>query len=271
MQFRSGFGLVAAGIGVSALLFFSLVPSARADTHTVVIGADPWCPYICDLGESQQGLMVDIAREALANSGYEMIYNNINWARTKQLVLAGEIDGLVGTSKDTDTDYHFPETALAMTGSCFFRRAEDQWEYESTDSLESQTMGWISEYWFQEIPGLNEWLKAHEGTSKLLTVSGTDIYTRLIKLLMAGRISTFADDPVVIHYELKKQGLQDQIKVAGCPGPFLETYVAFSKKTGRGEALAKALDDGFEKLQQDGRLDAILDAYGLTQQSWMPR
>ena len=98
MLFRSGFNQLAVSIGISALLYFCFVPMAQADSRTVVIGADPWCPYICDMGESQQGLMVDIAREALAYSNYTMVYSNINWARAKQMVLAGDIDGLVGLS-----------------------------------------------------------------------------------------------------------------------------------------------------------------------------
>ena len=35
--------------------------------------------------------------------------------------------------------------------------------------------------------------------------------------------------------------------------------------------LARALDIGFKKLKQEGRLDAILEPYGLNQESWMPR
>ena len=271
MSIRSGVNPIAASIALLALLYFCLLSEARAHNHEVVIGADPWCPYICDMGESQQGLMVDIAREALAYSDYEMVYSNINWARTKQLVLAGEIDGLVGTVQAPGLEYHFPETALALTGACFFRLAADQWEYQSPQSLESKTMGWISEYWFEGIPGLNEWIEEHRETSQLVAISGTDTHPRLFKLLLAGRIHTFADDPNVIHYELKRQGLQDKIVMAGCPAPMLKTYVAFSKKTGRGKELARALDIGFEKLREEGRLDALLEPYGLDQESWMPR
>lgn len=269
--FQSRFDLPVASIGVLVLLYFCLVPAVQADSRTVVIGADPWCPYICDSGGSQQGVMVDIAKEALAYSDYEVIYSNINWARAKQMVLAGDIDGLVGTTKAPHTNYHFPETALAFTGACFFRRTSDQWEYKSPQSLDSQTMGWISEYWYVGIPGLNEWIKANEETSQLVTISGTDTYPRLFELLMSGRISTFIDDPNVIHHALKRHGLQDKITMAGCPGPKLKHYAAFSKETGRGESLARALDIGFEKLKQEGRLDAILEPYGLNQDSWMPR
>ncbi len=271
MLFRSGFKRIAVRVGISALLYFCLVPVAQADSRTVVIGSDPWCPYICDTGESRQGMMVDIAREALAYSDYEVIYSNINWARAKQMVLAGDIDGLVGTSKTAHTDYHFPENALAMARSCFFRRAADSWEYKSPRSLDSQTMGWINEYLFDDVTGLDEWVDAHKGTSQLVTISGTDTYARLFKLLLSGRISTFAEDPNVIHYELKRHGLLDKISLANCPGPAQKVYAAFSKKTQRGEELARALDFGFEKLRQDGRLDAILETYGLNQQSWMPR
>jgi ABC-type amino acid transport substrate-binding protein len=172
---------------------------------------------------------------------------------------------------EQSTPYQFPKTALGVSETCFFRRVSDQWEYKSPQSLASQTMGWINDYLFGDNTGLNDWVTAHKGTSQLLTVSGTVTHPRLFKLLLTQRISTFAEDRYVISYKLKKLGLQDKIAVAGCTGPIDKVCVAFSQKTGRGEMLAKALDDGVEKLRRNGRLAAILKTYGLNEDSWVPQ
>lgn len=273
MFYQSKLNLAFVSFSLSAILYFCFVPAAQAQSRSVVIGADPWCPFICDSGGPQQGLMVDIAKEALALSGYEMSYRNIPWARAKKMVRHGAIDGIVGTGNygPEATPYQFPETALGVSETCFFRRVSDQWEYKSPQSLASQTMGWINDYLFGDNTGLNDWVNAHKGTSQLLTVSGTVTHPRLFKLLLAQRISTFAEDRYVINYKLKKLGLQDKIAVAGCTGPIDKVYVAFSQKTGRGEMLAKALDDGVEKLRRNGRLAAILKTYGLNEDSWVPQ
>ena len=86
---------------------------------------------------------------------------------------------------------------------------------------------------------------------------------------MQNGISTFAEDRFVISYELKKHGLQDKISVAGCAEPVENVYVAFSSKIARSAALAEALDKGVEELRQNGRLAAILETYGLQEDTWM--
>ncbi|MBT3359006.1 MAG: transporter substrate-binding domain-containing protein [Rhodospirillales bacterium] len=271
--FRSRFNLLLFSFSLSAILYLCFVSALQADPKPVVIAADPWCPFICDTGGPQQGLMVDIAKEALALSGYELSYQNINWARAKRMVRAGIVDGIVGTAKSTPerTPYHFPETALGVVETCFFRRASDDWEYKSPRSLASQTMGWINDYVYGSNPGLNDWVIAHKETPQVLTVTGTDTHARLFKLLLARRISTFAEVRSVINYELRNLGLQEKIEMAGCIKPIEKVYVAFSKKIAHGELLAKALDEGVDKLRHNGRLGAILETYGLNEETWVPR
>jgi len=272
MIFQSRTGHMLRVLAVSATLCTALATTVQSQTKSVVIGADPWCPFICDTGGVQQGLMVDIAKAALAQSGYKMSYKNISWARAKKMVRIGALDGIVGTANlgPEKTPYDFPQTALGVAEVCFYRRATDKWVYSSVQSLASRTMGWINDYGFDKNTGLNEWVKEHRETSQVLMISGTDTHPRLFKLLLAGRISTFAEDRYVIEYALKRRGLQDRIEVAGCTKPTEKVYVAFSAKTGRGVALAKALDKGVEKLRQNGRLADILRLYGLTEKTWVP-
>ena len=256
------------------LLTFALLAAAPAqadDNRKVVIGADPWCPFICPDNKQHQGLMVDVAREALAATGYDLEYRNINWARAKKMTRSGALDGLVGTANlgPEKSPYDFPETALGVAETCFYRKAENDWTYSSPASLNDQFMGWINDYGFDPSSGLNEWIERHRGTSRVLIVSGTSTHPRLFKLLLGNRISTFAEDRYVTSYKLKDLGLLGKIEVAGCTTPKEKVYVAFSQKTGRGKALAKALDEGVRILRENGRLKKILAYYGLTPETWM--
>jgi polar amino acid transport system substrate-binding protein len=273
MNFRNILQVGIALIFSVAILLTGFSLAAQADSKLIVIGSDPWCPFVCVDEGSNQGLMVDIAIEALALSGYKVTFQNINWARAKKMVRAGKLDGIVGTSQSTQdqTPYDFPETALGVAVTCFFRRVGDAWEYTSVASLEKHTMGWINDYGFGSGSPLDEWVKAHKGTSNILTVSGTNTHPRLFKLLQGKRINTFAEDRFVISYALKKMALLDKIEPAGCVEPTEKVYVAFSQKTGKGKTLAKALDEGVVGLRQSGRLRAILEVYGLTLDDWQPQ
>jgi polar amino acid transport system substrate-binding protein len=273
MNFRTVLQPGFARIFLLMILLVGFSFAAHADNKSIVIGADPWCPFVCVDEGSNQGLMVDIAIEALALSGYKVSFQNINWARAKKMVRRGTLDGIVGTSQSTpdQTPYDFPETALGVAETCFFRRAGEPWEYTSVESLTGRSMGWINDYGFGPGTPLDEWVDANKGTPNILTVSGTNTHPRLFKLLMRNRIDTFAEDHFVISYALKKMALQDKIEPAGCVKPTEKVYVAFSQKTGYGKALAKALDEGVVGLRQSGRLAAILEFYGLTLDDWQPQ
>ena len=86
--------------------------SGETSQRSLTIVADPWCPFNCKPDHVQQGFMIDIAREALALSGYTLNYQITNWARAKLMVQRGEAEGIVGMARSSRTEplYLFPET-----------------------------------------------------------------------------------------------------------------------------------------------------------------
>jgi len=261
-----------------AVLCFCLLTSlmtdagtANADNKVITVGADPWCPYNCSPNEQHKGMMVDIASEALALSGFILKYDVINWARAKRMVKLGELDAIIGMSRSPTSEpfYLFPDTALGQSQVCFYRIAgNNQWEYQSIESMKSQTLGWINDYGFSN-EDLDQWVKNNKQTARVLNVAGVNVYPRLFKLLQINRISTFAEDKNVIAFELKKAKMEDEIEVAGCLDSIDKVHLVFSLKAKDNKLWASALDSGVEVLRKNGRLESILGHYGLTLESWV--
>ncbi|GAB1623039.1 hypothetical protein AAOGI_30890 [Agarivorans albus] len=214
--------------------------------------------------------MVDIAREALALSGFELNYQTLNWARAKQITQTGELDGIVGMSSSINSQrlYYFPKTPLAQSQICFYRRADDNWQYQSIESLAKVKFGWINNYLFASAP-LDSWVEEHIDTRQLVNITGKNAHRRLLRLLEIKRIDTFAEDRNVVAYAIKQQGLENEIKIAGCLPQVDKVYLAFSLQAEQKEVWAKALDRGIIQLQQMGKLQPILSRYGLTTEAWL--
>lgn len=176
--------------------------------------------------------MIDIAREALALSGYTLNYQITNWARAKLMVQRGEAEGIVGMARSSRTEplYLFPETPLGESQLCFYRKVGSTWHYSDTGSLQDRHFGWINDYGFGNLPGMDDWIKAHLHTDQVLAVSGENTHQRLFSLLLIGRIDTFAEDRNVITYALHREQLSDQIEVAGCASAVDSVYLAFDKQ-----------------------------------------
>ena len=70
-----------------------------------------------------QGLMDDVAREALALSNFKLNFKVINWARAKEMVKSGLLDSIIGMSKDhtTPKQYYFSNTQLGESQPSFFK------------------------------------------------------------------------------------------------------------------------------------------------------
>jgi len=254
------------------LLFNCLLLSSytHATPKTINIGADPWCPYNCDPEEQHHGIMVDVARQAFALSGYKLNYQIINWARAKQLVKNGNLDGIIGMARNPSSEllYYFSNTALGQSQVCLYRRSRDKWRFKSVNSLGQRSFGWINDYGFANDP-LDTWVKERKHTKQITIIAGEQTYQRLFKLLQVERIDTFAEDRNVIAYELKKSGLGDEIKIAGCLSSIDNVHLAFSLESKNKEIWAKALESGVRKLRYSGQLNKILSVYGLNVENWL--
>ncbi len=244
---------------------------AEDEGRVVRIGSDPWCPFVCVDNDESPGFMIEVAQHAMALHGYKVEHVNINWARAKQMIRSGELDGIVGTSKGTtkSTPYQFPITPLGFSEICFFKSVSDSWVYQNAASLNSRVLGWINDYGFSD-DELDSWVKKNKATPRVKAISGKDdLQKRMIDLLLLGRIDTFTEDRFVIKNILQNKNLNNKIDIAGCVGAKEFVYVAFSRKISDGVKLASTLDKGIEALRKTGRLKSILQKYGISEQNWL--
>ncbi len=252
---------------VAWVLVFSA--TSRGQDASIHIAADPWCPYNCAPDSKFEGVMIELAKEALSMSGYVLHYQTMNWARAKLRVQAGELDGVVGMAYTEKSKhlYYFPKTPLGESQICFYKRAIDEWQYQGVASLDAKVFGWINEYGFVPDP-LDDWVKENKNTKRVITVAGKDTHARLFKLLTLKRIDTFAEDKTVIAHELNLLGLNESIKVAGCLNRVEKVFIAFSLESQHSKTWADALDAGLVRLKESGRYNKILEKYGLNHSGW---
>lgn len=106
-------------IVVSALLTFALPacvssssnePSMSTELKTLVIGTDPYPPFVSDDAEGNaSGIDVDILTEALGRIGYKPEFKYIAWEKKNELRATGELDCIAGCFSMTgrEADYRW--------------------------------------------------------------------------------------------------------------------------------------------------------------------
>lgn len=244
-------------MGIFAL---SLAGSALAQEKTAVLAADPWCPHTCGAQDAKPGYMIEVAREALAKGGWQVVYKTAAWARVMHDVKAGKLDGAAGSLRDEGeaAGLVVPDEPLGRQANAFVVRAGDPWTMQGLDSLQGRKVGSIKDYSYsKEIDG---WLEGH--AAQVQALGGENALDRNLQKLVSGRIDVVVEDEAVLLHALRAGKLGDKVRIAGqMPGGDL--FLALTPVGGRGAALAKALDQGIRDLRASGRLGQIVEGYGL--------
>ena len=237
--------------------------SARIDSSlpSIIIAGDKWCPINCAENSEQQGYMVDVARLAFKRAGYNLIYQEIPWARAIVEARAGTINAVVGAFVDDAPDFYFPSPLLNISPANFFTLTESQWEYKDNTSLEGSTLGVIRNYDYGE--KLNSYIKASNPNHKIIQLSGNSTVERNIKLLMRGRVDVIAESPAILWYTAKRMNIASLIKNAGESAKAEPCYIAFSPIHPSSKKLIKLFNTEVRKLDNEGVLRSLAASYGL--------
>ena len=242
---------------LSLLFYFSTAESA-----TITLRTDTWCPYACDPKSKKPGFMIEIAKEAFKKAGHIVQYENMNWPRAVADVKSGKYDGLVACSKADVPDFIFPNVPTGMTTTYIYTLKDSNWTYRNRDSLKNKKIGIINNYTYgDEIDKL-----INEKNSSLKSVSGEDPLLRLIQMTISKRLDGFIENPLVLDYTLNKikkdKGIFSIASMDFSINPQL--FIAFSPTNPKSKEYAKILDDGVIELRKSGRLKEILSKYGLS-------
>ncbi|MFC3150569.1 substrate-binding periplasmic protein [Litoribrevibacter euphylliae] len=240
---------------VSALLLVS-----HAHSDTITIRSDVWFPMNGEPGSAQPGYMIELAQTILSKHGHTVDYRLMPWERALNEVRLGTEDCVVGAYKEDAPDFIFPEEHWGMDNSAFYIKKGGPWRYTGLDSLDTIKLGVIGGYAYGD--EFDEYVKQNKHDN-IQTVKGDNALEKNIKKVIAGRLTTFIDSPLVVAAKLKEMGMEGNIDEAGTLGDPSPMYIACSPVKPNSKDYIKLIDDGTKALRASGELDAIMAKYGL--------
>lgn len=238
-----------------------LLITLQAQSHTIRIAADEFCPHNCEEQSTNQGYLIDIATEALKPYGYAVEYIvEKSWKDAIESARSGEYQGIAGTAKYDAPDFVFPKTAIGKFDNCYITRRSNPWKYNGVSSLNNQSLGVIVDYTYGK--EINDYIQANKNNSnKIRFVSGNNAIKYSLSKVKQGKLDVYIDDCRVLDYQLSKRKDKENFKIAGKMNQVDDLYVAFSPKNPNSQKYADLLDKGIKQLKQSGRFATILKQY----------
>jgi len=246
---------------VALLVVVSLPVNASSDYNVVVVHSDQWMPFNGTPESGEEGYAIDVLREIFREYGIKVLYEERPWKRSVADLEDGLADMVVGAFKFEMPDFIFPETTIGVSRMGFYSSLP-HWEFVDFADLRRVKIGIVSGW------GYRKWLledyAKHPDNYEAL--SGDDAFPRLMKMLVERRIQAIPSTSAVMDYYIKSHGLTGKVFFGGFgPNPQpMELYFALSPaKPKRSKELAGIIDKGIRKLRDSGKLEEILNRYGL--------
>lgn len=247
---------------LAPIFAFGLTAAMPAAADTIVLGADPWCPYNCDPGADRPGYMVELAREALAPYGHTVTYRTVAWARALAQTETGEINGVIGAVPDEAPHFVFGPPMGTYEDTVVFRRGEVR-DPSDREAIEGLRVGAINGY--EYYGPISEYIDEHRNDRRLVQyASGDQALVTNLRKLVAGRLDIVAEVRAVLDYNIAEMGLRDELEIVETSTDS-DIFIAFSPALASSEDYARQLSEGIERLRQSGRYAEILGSYGLSQ------
>lgn len=232
-------------------------------SDTLKIATDEWCPYDCLPGQNdgKVGYLGDLLVKTMKAKGHKVEFVEVNYARGLELVREGKLDGTMACFREEAPDFVFPDFPLGQSNSTFFTLKNSSWSYTGAESLnQAKMIGIIDGYDYVD-PTVMEYID--KKPNNILAMKGEKPLERLLEMLISGRISTIIEDKSVLEYKITQMGKTDLVKVSGVTDSVIDVFASFSPKKESSKEYAKILSEETIKMRKDGRLQILLDKYGI--------
>ena len=251
-------------MGIKLWIFFAIyllaVQNANSEQGISVVG-DEWPPYNAVPNSTTEGYFIDILREIFESKGIEVNYIVKPWNRAVRDVASGQDTALLGPFKSEAPGFVFPKQEVGISSLVFFTTSSSSWNFRGVSSLENIVIGVINGYDYRP------WLMQHiQNSPNFVTkLSGENAIERNLKMLILGRIDAIPSNYASFMYRAKLLGVEKDVRFAGKDynGEAKKLFIAFSPKLEESNYLAATFDAGMIRLRSTGRLDEILNQYGL--------
>ncbi|WP_166263344.1 substrate-binding periplasmic protein [Marinobacter caseinilyticus] len=250
------------------LTMLALTP-APLPADTIVLAADPWCPFNCVPGSDKPGFLVDVARLAFARNHHTVIYKTLPWSRAIADARIGHFAGIIGASKREAADFIFPATPQMVAQHTLFTLTDSRWHYDNPSSLETIRLGAIDDYSYGSLA--ERYIELNRNRpDRLILLSGPHIIPRLIAMLNLRRIDAFIAERAVLYHTLSSaRGSAVMLREAGQAGTE-SLYIAFSPALEQATQYARELEEGIDAMHKSGEWERLMADYGLKSPALQP-
>ncbi len=241
-----------------------LCASAAAHAQELVIAGDPWCPVNCEPGSEQPGIFVELARDIFAETGIEVEYRQVNWARALRAVRKGRLNAVIGAGREDAPDFLFTSTPVSHSRMCFYTLPDSSWRFVALEDLAGQRLGVINDYSYGI--ELDDYLRQHaDDSTRVLLAYGDRALGLNVDKLLGGRIDIALANAWVMQNWLRQHGRGGQLRNAGCRSPDVAIYLAFSPALAGSRRHVELFEAGLQRYREDGRLQRLLQRYGVSE------
>lgn len=248
------------GMGVGVLLSL-LLGSGLARAEKLVIAGDLWCPINCAADAEKRGLFVELAEQIFAESGIEVEYRVINWARAVHDTRRGKLGALIGAGVQDAPDFIFTSSAPGISRMCFYAPRGGAWRYKGLESLQAVRLGAINGYSYGA--ELDLYLRNHHDLDHVQLMTGDRALISNLRKLRHGRIDALVENAWVMQALLSERYLHGDVVEVGCRQPDIPIYLAFAPGLPESARYAQLFEQGLQRFREDGRMEQLLRRYGI--------
>lgn len=247
-------------VGVGMLLSL-LLCSGLARAERLVIAGDLWCPINCAADTEKRGLFVELAEQIFAESGIEVEYRVINWARAVHDTRRGKLGALIGAGVQDAPDFIFTPSAPGISRMCFYALRGGSWRYKGLESLQAVRLGAINGYSYGA--ELDLYLRNHHDLDHVQLMTGDRALISNLRKLRHGRIDALVENAWVMQALLSQRYLHGEVVEVGCRQPDIPIYLAFAPGLPESARYAQLFEQGQQRFREDGRMEQLLRRYGI--------
>lgn len=226
--------------------------------RTIKIAAIDWCPQLC-IDTLNPGYVNEIIRSIYPSNLYKLEVDYFPWSRAIKLVEQGKYDALLSPAKAEAPNLKYPLNAIGTQQMCFFTLKSKQWSFDGSLSLNGMSIGVPRDASIEE---LNEFMARNIENFQVQTYLSRYVEQNSFKLIK-GRLDTFLSTKQTTMYELKRLGLSNKIKEAGCVSK-ANIYVAFTPLKAKEkyiQELIKRFDKLMPAMSESGVISNIINRY----------
>lgn len=212
-------------------------------------------PFVLPAGDAAgEGIDVEIAREAMRRSGYEIELRIVPWRRALAMLESGEADltTTISLGGARERYLRFSQGYRSAVYYQFYARKGEPRRLERLEQLDGLSLGLSAGFHYpaaiREAPGVK-------------VIEGKDLAT-VARMLAAGRTDYLVANHLAGAWTIRQLGLQASLErqpfvfSSGSP-----TYMAFSRKRHADGVAPDAMDRALQQMQRDGSLRRIEARY----------